>query len=50
MTYISFEYLVRGRVHGVGFRYYMREVAKAEGIVGWVKNDPVRSVSKIVPR
>ena len=41
MTLYSLEYLVRGRVHGVGFRYFLRETARAEGIVGWVKNDPV---------
>lgn len=41
MAFESFEFVVKGTVHGVGFRYYVRELARAEGIVGWVKNDPV---------
>lgn len=29
---------VKGRVQGVGFRYFVRERAHALGLSGWVKN------------
>lgn len=29
---------IRGRVQGVGFRYFTQQVAAELGIVGWVKN------------
>jgi acylphosphatase len=32
-------YRVRGRVQGVGFRYFVEQTAKALGIRGWVRND-----------
>jgi acylphosphatase len=31
-------YRVRGRVQGVGFRYFVERGAKALGISGWVRN------------
>ena len=31
-------YRVRGRVQGVGFRYFVEQAAKALGIRGWVRN------------
>ena len=31
---------VRGRVQGVGFRYFTRDLAQAIGIAGWVRNLP----------
>jgi acylphosphatase len=32
-------YRVRGRVQGVGFRYFVEHGAEALGISGWVRND-----------
>ncbi len=36
---------VRGRVQGVGFRYFVRDAAMIHGVTGWVKNNPDGSVS-----
>ena len=33
-------YLIRGRVQGVGFRYFLDAAALREGIHGWVRNLP----------
>ena len=30
--------LISGRVQGVGFRYFTRDVAMREGLTGWVRN------------
>ena len=30
--------LVRGKVQGVGFRWFAREQAQAFGLIGWVRN------------
>jgi acylphosphatase len=36
--------LVVGRVQGVGFRWYVREVARRRDLAGWVQNRPDGSV------
>jgi acylphosphatase len=32
-------YLVRGRVQGVGFRYFTQTAAERAGVGGWVRNN-----------
>jgi acylphosphatase len=32
--------VVRGRVQGVGFRWFVREAARRRNVAGWVKNLP----------
>ena len=38
------EAVVHGRVQGVGFRMYVRDVARRGGLVGWVANEPSGAV------
>lgn len=38
------EIIVKGRVQGVGFRYFTSRAADKFGIVGWVRNEPDGSV------
>ncbi|MFQ5537307.1 MAG: acylphosphatase [Gemmatimonadota bacterium] len=37
-------YRVRGRVQGVGFRWWVQRTAQALGLSGWVRNMPDGSV------
>lgn len=38
---------IKGRVQGVGFRYWTRDRAEAHGLSGWVRNEPDGSVSAL---
>ena len=41
---VARRYLIRGRVQGVGFRFFTQAAAAREGLHGWVRNNPDRSV------
>jgi acylphosphatase len=41
---IARQYRITGRVQGVGFRFFSEEAARREGLSGWVRNCPDRSV------
>lgn len=35
---ISKQYIIHGKVQGVGFRYYVRSISIKMGVYGWVRN------------
>lgn len=39
--------IVRGRVQGVGFRWFVRERARELGLGGWIRNNPDGSVEVV---
>jgi len=41
---MTIRFVVRGRVQGVGFRWFVLRVARTEGLAGWVRNLPDGSV------
>lgn len=41
-------FIVRGRVQGVGFRYFVRTRCRAVGLAGWVRNHDDGSVEALV--
>ncbi len=40
-------YIVRGRVQGVGFRWFVEREAAAIGVVGWVRNNEDNTVELV---
>ena len=45
---VARQYRIRGRVQGVGFRYFTHGVALREGLSGWVRNAPGGEVEAFV--
>lgn len=45
---VARRFVITGRVQGVGFRYFAHETAAREGLHGWARNLPDRSVEVLV--
>ena len=45
---VSRQIRVKGRVHGVGFRYSLRDEARRLGLAGWVRNRADGSVEALL--
>ena len=45
---VARRFVVTGRVQGVGFRWFVQELAAIEGVAGWVLNRPDGSVELVV--
>ena len=45
---VARRYLVRGRVQGVGFRFFAEERARLDGVAGYVRNLPDGRVETLV--
>jgi acylphosphatase len=45
---VARRFFVRGRVQGVGFRWFVQETAQREGTTGWVRNVADGSVEALV--
>ncbi len=48
MTDLTLRLNIRGRVQGVGFRYWTTRAAEKRGLSGWVRNLPDGSVEALV--
>lgn len=48
MTAIARRAVVRGRVQGVGYRYFAERAAREAGVHGWIRNRPDGSVETFV--
>jgi acylphosphatase len=47
-TDVTVRAIARGRVQGVGFRWFVREAAKRSSLAGWVRNNADGSVELVV--
>jgi acylphosphatase len=45
---VARRFLISGRVQGVGFRWFVRDVATRTGVAGWVRNLPDGRVEALV--
>ena len=45
---IAAHIVVRGRVQGVGYRFFAQDLAESLGLVGWVRNCPDGTVESYV--
>jgi acylphosphatase len=45
---VARRYVIAGRVQGVGFRYYTEDIARQEGVSGYVRNLPDGRVEAVV--
>jgi acylphosphatase len=45
---IARRFWVSGRVQGVGFRYFVHDIAMREGVTGYVRNLPDRRVEALI--
>jgi acylphosphatase len=45
---VARRFLITGRVQGVGFRYFVEDLARHEGAGGWVRNLPDGRVEALV--
>jgi acylphosphatase len=45
---VARRFVVRGRVQGVGFRWFVQELAALENAAGWVQNRPDGTVEALV--
>ena len=46
--FVARRFVVSGRVQGVGFRWFVQELAAREGATGWVTNRPDGCVEALV--
>lgn len=40
--------VVSGKVHGVGYRAYVENIARERGVTGWVRNDTARGTVEVL--
>jgi acylphosphatase len=45
---VARRFVIGGRVQGVGFRWFVQELAALEGATGWVMNRPDGAVEALV--
>ncbi len=45
---VARRFTISGRVQGVGFRWFTKDVAMREGVAGWVRNEPDGRVVALV--